>query len=590
MAERFKGPEVVLDLETESSKSLTRDGLWAYAGHGNITTSAICIDDGEVRSLDERQALVALDEMEKRDVPYRLICHNVSFERCWLEFRARRFGLARKGPFIRNAQWVCTQLMARSLNLPASLKDLCRFLWPDEEGKDEEGHALVSDDSGMGSLLDNDPEKIRAYCRKDVELTRKAYRVMLPHVSELDIELAGVDSSINLRGLPVDKALCERMLKTVEAERLELHEWARSHYPGVFTSQKWSLGQVEKVKELIAKLRKDGTHKAADELQARRDRYGSLVNAEGKWAAGVKAADGRARCCFVPRATQSGRFAGRSMQPQNLIRNTGDPKLDTRAVVNAGPGRKILSADYSQIELTLMLWLSGLKDELRFVQGGGDFYMRCAEMAFGQSTPERRFLLKGACLGLGYGMGKRSAVSKMVEEGASEADAVKVWGFLAKTILPSYKKLWEKIAKVAGERTGSKFADEGETHSHAVLPVWRRKVVWRGLDGSCSSYMENKKGSFAPGKWWPGNATSHVVSGTAADIMVAAIVSVDRELRDRGMRSKVIGSCHDELLIECLEDEVDDCLALVNDVMPGVFSPLRLRVNACVGQSWAEAK
>ena len=86
-------------------------------------------------------------------------------------------------------------------------------------------------------------------------------------------------------------------------------------------------------------------------------------------------------------------------------------------------------------------------------------------------------------------------------------------------------------------------------------------------------------------------AMNSPIQGTAADIMKIAMVNVDRELRKRGLASRLVLQVHDELLIEAREDEVDEVVSILEDKMKHAADlQVALEVEAKTGRSWFEAK
>jgi DNA polymerase-1 len=79
------------------------------------------------------------------------------------------------------------------------------------------------------------------------------------------------------------------------------------------------------------------------------------------------------------------------------------------------------------------------------------------------------------------------------------------------------------------------------------------------------------------------------VQGSAADLIKKAMIDLHRELRERGMRSRLILQIHDELLLEVPEEEAEKARTLVREVMEGALPlDVPLVVDARVGSSWAE--
>jgi DNA polymerase-1 len=79
------------------------------------------------------------------------------------------------------------------------------------------------------------------------------------------------------------------------------------------------------------------------------------------------------------------------------------------------------------------------------------------------------------------------------------------------------------------------------------------------------------------------------IQGTAADIIKVAMVRIDRQIRERGLRAKMILQVHDELVFEVPEDEVDVLRPLVCDLMENAFPmSVPLKVEASTGRNWED--
>ena len=86
-------------------------------------------------------------------------------------------------------------------------------------------------------------------------------------------------------------------------------------------------------------------------------------------------------------------------------------------------------------------------------------------------------------------------------------------------------------------------------------------------------------------------AMNSPIQGTAADIMKIAMIAVDRELRKRGLSSRIVLQIHDELLIETANNEVEEVKEILTDKMKHAADlRVSLEVDAKIGDSWFDAK
>ena len=86
-------------------------------------------------------------------------------------------------------------------------------------------------------------------------------------------------------------------------------------------------------------------------------------------------------------------------------------------------------------------------------------------------------------------------------------------------------------------------------------------------------------------------AVNTILQGTAADIIKVAMVTVSRELESRRLASRLVLQVHDELVLECREDELDTCRPLLREAMCGALDlDPALEVDIGVGDDWVAAK
>ena len=102
---------------------------------------------------------------------------------------------------------------------------------------------------------------------------------------------------------------------------------------------------------------------------------------------------------------------------------------------------------------------------------------------------------------------------------------------------------------------------------------------------------EFKSSNFMQRQFGERVAMNSPIQGTAADIMKIAMIAVDRELRKRGLSSRIVLQIHDELLIETAENEVEEVKEILTDKMKHAANlKVSLEVDAKTGASWFDAK
>lgn len=593
-------PRVFLDLETQSSVDI-KQGLKRYAQCASVLTAAVAVDDQRVVSVDSEAELAAILRRvrmpaEQRHVPYEskevcapflVVSHNAAFEYAILSH-----AWPSVMDEIHTQGWVDTMLMARALNLPGGLEKLHGALLPTEHGKLKAGAAMVKSNATLSGI--DDPEELRAYCRQDVEMTRRVYNALAPHTCGLDIRLAPVDIAINARGWPVDVSLCKRVRDRIAKKRRDLdNEVTRKGYAATLggATGDYLLARRTKVKELAKGL--DGPQ--ADELLAMADTDAQLASAQAKWQAGMESDMTGGRACYVlsARHTHSGRWAGRAIQPHNFKRHCDDELLDTRRMIAADAGKVLVVTDYRQMELRLGMHLARATKMVDALNDGEDVYQQLADEVMGgnQATPQLRYFMKSVILGLMYGQGKAATQDRIREAGASEDVIAGIYGTLETYLIPKLHSAWKRLMRALDANRG-KLTLGGDTCSTFLrLPVHGRLLVWHGYDNSDPdnvTYMSWEGGGWTKRRLWGAKAFAHVVSGLAADIMAAALIRIERTMDYAG--AKIVGHVHDEIIVECPGHVVDNVQGMVEALMRVPIGRCMLDVETGTGKTWSKAK
>ena len=232
----------------------------------------------------------------------------------------------------------------------------------------------------------------------------------------------------------------------------------------------------------------------------------------------------------------------------------------------AEEGWTFLSADYSQIELRLMAAMSREPVLCTAYQNGEDVHARTAATLFDipieAVTKAQRQLAKTINFGLLYGMGAQKLAR---ETGYTKAEAK---SFLEKfhAQFPTLSAFFD--AQVEGART------RGETrtvfgHRRPIPELFNKAPMIRAFGERV--------------------ALNAPVQGSASDIVKRAMIRLDRALREHGLRSRLLIQVHDELLLECPDDELEKTAQILRDAMENAAEigvPLRVEMKS--GKNWAD--
>lgn len=465
---------LAIDIETYSSVSLQKSGVYAYAQSNDfeILLFGYAYDDGPVKVIDLARGQSLPQELQNAlyDPEILKTAFNASFERTCLS--------AYLGRVTPPEQWSCTAVMARELGLPGSLEAVGEVIGlPEDKQKAKTGRALIryfsipckptkSNGQRMRNLPEHDPDRWAMYVeynRQDVESERAIRKKLSRFPIFEDEQLLWIhDQHINDRGVRVDLAFAERAIEIDgiikgrlldEAKELTGLENPKSTAQLKGWIEDTASIEVESLnKKSIARVRADADCEAVDQMLD--IRAGLAKTSTEKYNAMLRTVcpDGRIRgLTQFYGAARTGRWAGRLVQMQNLPQNKmPDRDLDiARQLVAAGDietfemlfddisgtlsqlirtafipreGCRFIVADFSAIEARVLAWLANEQWRMDVFNTHGKIYEASAEQMFHlppgsvkKGDPMRQ---KGkiAELALGYG----GSVGAMKSMGALE--------------------------------------------------------------------------------------------------------------------------------------------------------------------------
>ena len=545
-----------------------------------------------------------------------LVAHNASFERILLNSHACP-GL----PATPRERWYCTMAQAQTCNLPADLKTLSKIVQnrkldarnimlklarPNKEGRLWEPEDMPEDFAFLYK-----------YCIQDVYAERSVYN-RFPRISARERKVYLLSEAINDRGIQVDTASVDAAQAVWQACQAKLEGEITEITGGIQPGQTgkladWVRAQGYEIDNLqapvVAEALKDlkGKPQLKHVRRVLQCRVQHQSKAPMKYVAMQRAvcADGRLRGMFRYHAAGTGRWSSTIVQLQNIYRGDLKP-LDVetaircyphglerlewafpdlpavkvlastvRGMLVASPGNRILASDFSQIEARVLPWLAGQTGKLDALRNGIKLYEAVASKMFGvpveQVTSEQRLLGKIGELACGYQgsdkallrtaavygleMTVKKAIALVTQWRLSNVEIVRFWQAIEQacrqaimhpgTVYPIGEKL---AAKVIGEflcirlpsgrllRYFRPFLDDG-------------RICFEGID----TYTRR----FQVTSTYGGKLAENVTQAAARDVLVEAML----RLEQAGHR--IIGTVHDEVLMEGQESDVDKVLELM---------------------------
>ncbi len=266
---------------------------------------------------------------------------------------------------------------------------------------------------------------------------------------------------------------------------------------------------------------------------------------------------------FLQTGTATGRLSSKNPNLQNIPVHS---KLGRaiRDTFIAKDGYKLLSIDYSQIELRLLAHFSKDKALLEAFQNGLDIHMITAIKLFGEKEAKtKRNFAKSVNFGLLYGMGPK----KLSEE-------LKISRVQAKEIIENYFSSFPTVRKFL-----SKIQDDVKEYGFVETILKRRRIFdYKNANGMQKSAFMRE-------------SINTVFQGSAADLIKLSMIEIDKYIKENSIDSAILLQIHDELIFEIKSEIIDEIAPKFKNIMENIMElnvPLECSIN--IGNSWGELK
>ncbi|HUA99767.1 MAG TPA: DNA polymerase I [Terracidiphilus sp.] len=278
-------------------------------------------------------------------------------------------------------------------------------------------------------------------------------------------------------------------------------------------------------------------------------------------------ADSRVHTTFQSAATATGRLSSINPNLQNIPVRT-ELGREIRAAFTAPEGTRLLSADYSQIELRLLAHFSGDPLLVRAYAENQDIHTLTASEVFGippeTMDKETRNRAKAVNFGIVYGI---SAFGLAAQLGIPQAEA--------KAYIDRYFARYQGV----------------KAFTEKILEQTRRDGFVRTLFGRMRPIPDIESRNSNQRGFAERTAINTPLQGTGADLIKLAMIAIDSELRARRLKTKMVLQVHDELLFEVPLAESDEIEALVRKEMEGVMKlSVPLVADMAFGPNWRDLK
>jgi DNA polymerase len=586
-----------IDFETKSACDLKKHGVYNYAQ--DRSTEVLCMSyafDGDVQTWTPDQPFPDAVRNYKGSIR----AHNATFERLIFWYVL--------GINFKLEQFYCTATQARANCLPGSLEDIGRAMSAQMK-KDHRGKQLIRQccvPPYNTALL---PELIH-YCEQDVRAMREV-SLALRQLDADELLDYHVNERINDRGLLIDVPLCHAAIGYATAELEDIQTLVKD-ITGIASARspklkQWVADRVDPELMMVedklslnkatrsALLQLDLPDEVLDVVQCIDDISASSVAKFKRMGELADVEDHRVRGAFVFNGgSATGRASSYGVQLQNMARVCAKDPVAVRSAMMAGdslsafgnrvtdvlkgmirpaiipaPGNVLIVADWAGIEARCNPWLSNhvaSEAKLDIFRSGGDVYVENAKSTFNtkEVTKEQRFIGKVQELALGYsgGAGAFASMARIYGLNMPEHQIKRMingWRVANPWCIPYGQEL-ERAYMSAMRHKGHEFSAGRVTylfdgnHLWYILPSGRiLNYPFARIEDGAVTYL---KAAFKPAsdavEWprarlWQGIAQENCAQATANDLLRYSLRQLDG----------VIAHIHDEIVVECREDEAE---------------------------------
>ena len=345
-----------------------------------------------------------------------------------------------------------------------------------------------------------------------------------------------------------------KQLGEILFEKLKLDTKAKKTKTGQYSTSEEVLQKLESKHEIIKHILEYRTY------QKLKSTYVDALPMQ------VNEKTGRIHTNFMQTVAATGRLSSVNPNLQNIpIRTLRGQQV--RAAFTASEGNKLISADYSQIELRLIAEISGEKNMIEAFQKGEDIHASTAAKLFkiplDEVTKLQRSQAKTVNFGIIYGV---SSFGLSEQTGLSRTEA--------KQMIDAYFETYSRLKEYMNEQIMT------ARKNGYVETILGRKRYLKDINSA----------NFVVKGHAERNAINAPIQGSAADIIKLAMINIDRELENQKMETKMLLQVHDELIFETPIDEIETAKILIKTQMETAYAtqvPLLTEVG--IADNWLDA-
>ena len=427
-------------------------------------------------------------------------------------------------------------------------------------------------------------------CEK-VELYHPLYQVLTKELKESQLEklfydmempLSNILGEMELQGIRLDseilKESSEQITREIEELEKKIFEYAGVTFNVASPKQ---LGEVlfEKIRIIEnAKLTKTKQYQTGEEVLQKLVNKHPIVQHVLDWRTLSKLKStyidalpdlvnpktGKIHTTFQQTVTATGRLSSTNPNIQNIPVRTDRGKEIRKAFIASSEDYQLVSADYSQIELRVVASVAEDQNMIQAFKNGEDIHTATAakvfHIAIDEVTAEQRRYAKTVNFGIIYGI---SAFGLSDRLGIPQAES--------RELIANYNKSFPQI-----EQYMTNVIEFARKHGYVETLMGRRRYI-QDINSSNGLIRKNMER----------NAINAPIQGTAADIIKVAMIYIDRELKARNFKTKMLLQVHDELIFDVPKEELETIMSLIPQLMANAIElKVPLEVDIRNGNNW----
>ena len=449
---------------------------------------------------------------------------------------------------------------------------------------------------GQSSMRDVAIEKVKEYAGEDADITLQLKEKFVPLLKERGVEkvfnevenpLVKVLTDMEFEGIKIDVAFLNGYSKELELEAKKSEEsvYVQAGVRFNLASPK-QLGEVlfDKLKiDPKAKKTKTGQYATAEDVLQKLANnnpivadiltFRELTKLKSTYVDAlpqmINSKTGRVHTSYAQAVAVTGRLSSNNPNLQNIPVRTDRGREIRKAFIPRDANHVLISADYSQIELRIVAAISGDANMCEAFKQGKDIHTATAAKVYGiaeaEVTKEMRYKAKSVNFGIIYGQGAFGL-----------AENLKISRTEAKEIIDNYKKEFSGITKYMDD-TIALAKELGYVETLMGRKRWLKDI--NSSNFTVRGFAER-------------NAINSPIQGTAADMIKMAMIKIHQEMKDQGMKSKMLLQVHDELVFDVVLEELDQIKPFILNAMKSALPlPNGVPVEAELGsgKNWLEA-